>query len=90
MEESPGKPGTVPGAADLDFRDVDAVDERKAFLLSIGEGEKSRIYQTADGGIPGPSASSTTIPGASSMPLPFGMPIMGSPWATRSTDDSRS
>ena len=44
------KSGTVPGAADLDFRDVHAADERKAFLLSIGEGEKSRIYQTADGG----------------------------------------
>jgi photosystem II stability/assembly factor-like uncharacterized protein len=44
------KTATVPGAADLDFRDVHAVDDRKANLLSIGEGEKSRIYQTADGG----------------------------------------
>ena len=43
--------GTVPGAADLDFRDVHAVDERKASLLSIGEGRKSRIYQTTDGGL---------------------------------------
>ena len=44
------KSATVSGAADLDFRDVHAADERRAFLLSIGEGEKSRIYQTADGG----------------------------------------
>jgi len=44
------KAGTIPGAGDLDFRDVHAVDDRTAFLLSIGEGTKSRIYQTADGG----------------------------------------
>ena len=44
------KGGTVPGAGDLDFRDVHAIDDRKAFLLSIGEGPKSRVYHTADGG----------------------------------------
>ena len=38
------------GAEALDFRDVHAVDEHKAYLLSIGEGEKSRIYKTVDGG----------------------------------------
>lgn len=42
--------GTVPGASGLDFRDVHAIDQHRAFLLSIGEGEKSRIYQTIDGG----------------------------------------
>src|SRR5947209_18172574 len=41
---------TVPGAADMDFRAVRAVDERTAFLLSAGEGAKSRIYKTTDGG----------------------------------------
>ncbi|HEY0081318.1 MAG TPA: hypothetical protein VGB61_00905, partial [Pyrinomonadaceae bacterium] len=40
----------VPGAAELDFRDVDAFDADTAYLLSIGEGEKSRIYKTTDGG----------------------------------------
>lgn len=40
----------VPGSSGLDFRDVHAVDERTAYLLSIGEGEKSRIYKTTDGG----------------------------------------
>lgn len=41
----------VPGAAELDFRDVDAVDARTAFVLSIGPGEASRIYKTVDGGL---------------------------------------
>jgi photosystem II stability/assembly factor-like uncharacterized protein len=40
----------VPNAAGLDFRDVEAVDSRTAYLLSIGEGDKSRIYKTTDGG----------------------------------------
>src|SRR5262245_3331338 len=42
--------GTVPGAASLDFRDVQAFDERNAYLLSIGGGEQSRISKTSDGG----------------------------------------
>ncbi|HKD92694.1 MAG TPA: hypothetical protein VKB56_12340 [Terriglobales bacterium] len=41
---------TVPGAEQLDFRDVEAFDERNAVLLAIGPGEKSRIYKTTDGG----------------------------------------
>jgi photosystem II stability/assembly factor-like uncharacterized protein len=42
--------GKVPGAEKLDFRDVEAFDENTAYLLSIGEGESSRIYKTTDGG----------------------------------------
>src|SRR5258708_4593284 len=42
--------GTVPGAAKLDFRDVEAFGETTAYLLSAGPGEDSRIYKTADGG----------------------------------------
>ena len=41
---------TVAGAETLDFRDVDAVDERTAYVLSIGPGESSRIYKTKDAG----------------------------------------
>jgi len=41
---------TVPGAEALDFRDVDAFDADTAYLLSIGEGDRSRIYKTTDGG----------------------------------------
>src|SRR5262245_47095907 len=40
----------VPGAESLDFRDIEAFDANTAYLLSIGEGDKSRIYKTADGG----------------------------------------
>jgi photosystem II stability/assembly factor-like uncharacterized protein len=40
----------VPGAEALDFRDVHAVNENTAYLLSIGEGDSSRIYKTTDGG----------------------------------------
>ena len=41
----------VPGAGKLDFRDVDAVDETTAYVLSIGPGEASRIYKTSDAGV---------------------------------------
>jgi photosystem II stability/assembly factor-like uncharacterized protein len=44
------KAGQVPGAAEMDFRDVDAFDADTAYLLAIGEGERSRIYKTSDGG----------------------------------------
>jgi photosystem II stability/assembly factor-like uncharacterized protein len=40
----------VPGADALDFRDIDAVGERDAFVMSIGPGEASRIYRTRDAG----------------------------------------
>ncbi len=42
--------GSVPGAEELDFRDVDAVGDQAAYLMSAGPGELSRIYKTADGG----------------------------------------
>lgn len=40
----------VPDAQGLDFRDIDAVDERTAYVLSIGSGAASRIYKTSDAG----------------------------------------
>ncbi|HLM60942.1 MAG TPA: hypothetical protein VK308_09070, partial [Pyrinomonadaceae bacterium] len=42
--------GKVPDADKLDFRDVEAFDANTAYLLSIGNGESSRIYKTVDGG----------------------------------------
>ena len=42
--------GVVPGASHLDFRDLQAVDARTVYLMSIGSGEQSRIYKTLDGG----------------------------------------
>ena len=40
----------VPGADALDFRDVDAFSADVAYILSIGNGEASRIYKTTNGG----------------------------------------
>jgi photosystem II stability/assembly factor-like uncharacterized protein len=34
----------------VDFRDVDAIDARTAYILSIGNGPASRIYKTDDAG----------------------------------------
>ena len=42
--------GVVPGADSLEFRDVQGVSERVAYLLAAGPGDRSRIYKTADGG----------------------------------------
>ena len=41
---------SVPDAASLDFRDIDATDAKTAYVLSIGPGDASRIYKTADAG----------------------------------------
>lgn len=42
--------GQVPGAERLQFRDVHALDENTAWLLSIGNADTSRIYHTTDAG----------------------------------------
>lgn len=39
-----------PTADRLDFRDIDAIDERTAYVLSIGSGPASRIFKTTDAG----------------------------------------
>lgn len=41
---------TVPEADKLDFRDIEAFSASVAYILSIGDGENSRIYKTTDGG----------------------------------------
>ncbi len=41
---------TVPGGEKLDFRDIEAFDDKTAYILSIGNGDSSRIYKTIDGG----------------------------------------
>ena len=38
------------GAGELQFRDIEAFDARRAVALAIGEGEASRLYRTEDGG----------------------------------------
>jgi photosystem II stability/assembly factor-like uncharacterized protein len=45
------KTGIVPGAEKLEFRDVEAVSEKAAYLLSVGQQPGDfRIYRTDDGG----------------------------------------
>ncbi|WP_040875225.1 WD40/YVTN/BNR-like repeat-containing protein [Streptomyces purpureus] len=39
-----------PGAAELEFRDIEAFDTKRAVVLAIGEGEASRLLRTDDGG----------------------------------------
>ena len=41
----------MPDAGALQFRDVHAIDAETAYLLSMGEGEQSRIYKTTDSGL---------------------------------------
>src|SRR5215213_7279726 len=38
------------GVADLDFRDIEAVNERTVFLMSAGPGQLSRVYKTSNAG----------------------------------------
>jgi photosystem II stability/assembly factor-like uncharacterized protein len=40
----------VAGGEALDFRGIAAVNDKTAYVMSSGEGEKSRIYKTTDGG----------------------------------------
>ena len=42
--------GQVPGAGKLDFRALYAADASTVYLMSIGSGDQSRIYKTADAG----------------------------------------
>jgi photosystem II stability/assembly factor-like uncharacterized protein len=44
------QPGVVPGAETLQFRDVEGVSARVAYLLAAGVGTDSRIYKTENGG----------------------------------------
>ncbi|MGI8771512.1 MAG: WD40/YVTN/BNR-like repeat-containing protein [Acidobacteriaceae bacterium] len=44
------KAGVVPGAEALQFRDVQGISAKEAYLLSIGNGPDARIYKTEDGG----------------------------------------
>ena len=39
-----------PDTANLQFRDIHALDDRRAVIMAAGSGEDSRIYVTSDGG----------------------------------------
>lgn len=38
------------GVADLDFRDIEAITEGTAYVMSSGQGPQSRVYKTTDAG----------------------------------------
>ena len=40
-----------PSRDELDVRDIDAIDARTAYVLSVGPGALSRIYKTTDAGV---------------------------------------
>jgi photosystem II stability/assembly factor-like uncharacterized protein len=40
----------VAGGGGLDFRDIEAFNAEVAYVMSSGDGDKSRIYKTTDGG----------------------------------------
>ena len=42
---------SIPGQPELDFRGIVAFDDKIAYLVSSGEGNKSKIHKTIDGGI---------------------------------------
>lgn len=42
--------GVVPGADELEFRDVEGFDARSALLMAAGPGDRSRIFRTDDAG----------------------------------------
>jgi photosystem II stability/assembly factor-like uncharacterized protein len=42
---------SIPGAGELDFRDVEAVDDKTVYLMSAGPGRLSRVYKSGDGGV---------------------------------------
>ena len=39
-----------PGPDYLQFRDIEAIDDRRAYAMSVGDGGQSRIYYTENGG----------------------------------------
>jgi photosystem II stability/assembly factor-like uncharacterized protein len=41
---------SVAGGGEPDFRDIEGFDSNTAYLMSSGDGDKSRIYKTTDGG----------------------------------------
>ena len=67
----------VPDAEPLDFRDIDAVSERDAYVLSIGPGEASRIYKTADAGAHWALQFKNTDPGVFLDAMAFWTPARG-------------
>src|SRR6478609_1245480 len=65
------------GTAALEFRDIEAFDARHAVILSIGEGEDSRILVTDDGGATWTESFRNTDPAAFYDCMAFSSPRRG-------------
>jgi photosystem II stability/assembly factor-like uncharacterized protein len=85
------KSAVVPGAEQLQFRNVYAVSDKIAYLMSIGnDATNFRIYKTFDGGKTWKSSSPTNSPTHSMIASRSGVRIAASHTATRSTAFSRT
>ncbi|MGA9706585.1 MAG: YCF48-related protein [Candidatus Sulfotelmatobacter sp.] len=62
-EGSTWKQISVPNAGGLGFRDIEAFSADEAYVMSSGEGNKSRVYKTTDGGKTWKLQYSGTTPG---------------------------
>jgi len=62
-EGSTWKQISVPNTDGLDFRDIEAFSADEAYVMSSGEGKKSRVYKTTDGGKTWKLQYSGTTPG---------------------------
>ena len=83
--------GTVPGAADLDFRDVQSAGEQKGALALDRRGPEIADLRTpTTAATPGPCASRTATQGLPGCDGVLGRRPWDRPWATRWTDGSRS
>jgi len=79
---------SIPGQPELDFRGIVAFDDKTAYLMSSGEGNKSKIHKTIDGGINW-ELQYTDLNNASSwIPLPARRPQIVSLSAIPSTEVS--
>lgn len=75
-----GRSWTSVGPVDtggLQFRDIEAFDARRAVILSIGEGEDSRVYTTGDGGATWTETFRNTEPAAFYDCMAFASPRVG-------------
>jgi photosystem II stability/assembly factor-like uncharacterized protein len=67
--------GSVPGAADLDFRDIEGINGQTAYLLTAGR--PAKIYKTTDGGATWVEQYSNDSPGIFFNSMAFWNPDAG-------------
>jgi hypothetical protein len=78
---------SIPDAAALDLRDVEAVSATTAYAMVAGA-DTARIYRTSDGAGTGPGSTTIPVRASSSTASRSGTGRAGSRWATRWTGAS--